>query len=129
MIGKCDECDRKRVSLLIYDEMPHGNRFLEELEDDGEWEFRYTNTCCCIKCYMELTSHIIEEYELLLRRRGELNDDDLDDDENDEEHPNPDPVNPDAPPYGSSPEYEDPPAYDEPVEIFNYDWKPIAIRI
>ena len=106
---------------MIYDQQNSYGKY-EELEEEGQWDWRYNNSACCVGCYLDLRNHIQSEYDLMIQRRGELN-------ENDEEHPNPDPVNPDAPPYGSSPEYEDPPAYDEPIEIFNYDWKPIAIRI
>jgi hypothetical protein len=134
MIGQCDECDRKRVSLRIYEEQEDTYKY-EELEADGAWEFRYINTACCDVCYNELKNYIDENFLALEDRIADEDETDEDDDEEDE-HPCPDPINPDAPPYGNSspeyepsPEYEAPPVYDEPEETFNYNWKPIMAKL
>ena len=122
MIGCCEECQSEDEPLTIWD-IEHENdlvKMVQELEEDGDWNFVYTNHALCEGCNEDLDAVIESEYEEMKARQAE------------EEVPwcyenNKNAVCGCFEPCRLPDEEE--PEEEEPVETFNYDWKPMMVKI
>jgi hypothetical protein len=101
MIGCCEECLSADEALTIWDiEHEHDLvNMVKELEEDGDWNFVYTNQALCEGCNAYLEEEIEAEYEEMKERQAE------------EE------------------EEEEEPEEEEPEETFNCGWKPMMAKI